>query len=236
MQIRTFHSILDRRNEASAYILGFWVADGNICLSTSKSRSRKQKVFAITNTDYQIMNDMAELFKKNLIKRPGRTLREKEFFVLRVKSDRLFDICYELSKSTNKTTGTILEPSIPKTHFNHFVRGFFDGDGSIFIKRYQNRHNKITEALTTNFSSGNQTNVLDVILKMIQSRVPELNGKARSGKTCRQVVFGQYDSMLLCEWMYRGATVYMKRKKDIWDSADKERLARSKKFRAKPKG
>jgi len=36
--------------------------------------------------------------------------------------------------------------------------------------------------------------------------------------------------MLLCEWIYKDATIFMERKKAIWDSCDKERLARSKKW------
>jgi len=48
--------------------------------------------------------------------------------------------------------------------------------------------------------------------------------------TGRRLIFNQYDSMLLCEWIYKDATIFMERKKAIWDSCDKERLARSKKW------
>jgi len=49
-------------------------------------------------------------------------------------------------------------------------------------------------------------------------------------KGIRVIRFNQYDSMLLCDWMYEDATFYMKRKKDIWDGMDKERLKNSKKY------
>jgi hypothetical protein len=48
-----------------------------------------------------------------------------------------------------------------------------------------------------------------------------------TGKRNKVFRFQQYDSMLLCEWMYENSTLYMKRKKDIWDQADKVKLRNS---------
>jgi hypothetical protein len=36
--------------------------------------------------------------------------------------------------------------------------------------------------------------------------------------------------MLLCEWMYKDATIFMERKKKIWDDFDKEKLRNSIKY------
>jgi hypothetical protein len=36
--------------------------------------------------------------------------------------------------------------------------------------------------------------------------------------------------MLLCEWMYKDASIFMKRKKIIWDNFDKNKLINSRKY------
>ena len=45
-----------------------------------------------------------------------------------------------------------------------------------------------------------------------------------------KLTYGQYDTMLLCEWMYKDATIFMERKKKIWDDFDKDKLKNSVKY------
>lgn len=221
---RTYHTILDRNDEISAYILGLWMADGNIFLSWSKGRVRKQKVFCITNTDKQIMDRLGELFGKRPTVRPGKGM-DKDCYALRVKSDRLFDVCYAITRSTSKSDKSVNLPDLPTDLIRHFVRGFFDGDGSINFKTYQNRHGKRTSALQTSFTAGLMTG--DFLLRLrnlIMSQVSVNSKKVHVGKTNKKLIFNQYDSMLLCQWMYEGASIFMERKHRVWASSDVDRI------------
>ncbi|KKK55103.1 hypothetical protein LCGC14_3077940, partial [marine sediment metagenome] len=229
-KIRTYHDLLDHGNETSAYLFGLWLADGNIFLSTSRGGRRVQKSFAIINTDVQLMRMIGKLFGKKPCQRWDGNPKHKPCFTLKVKSDRLFDVCYSHTGSTPKSDQSLSVPDISKELFHHFVRGFFDGDGSIGFKRYRNRHGKPVSALTTSFSAGLATgDFLERLRDRIRLHTPVGLKKVNTGKTSRKLVFNQYDSMLLCEWMYRNATLFMARKKAVWDSADKERLTKSRK-------
>jgi len=221
-EIRT---IFDQWTEISAYIFGFWLADGNIVLN--KSHNKLYKCFCLFNTDLQIMEVFADILKTKIDTYTKLSSNHKICYKIRIYSDNMFDFCYNFTQSTNKSDKEIPFPEIPKEVFQHFVRGFFDGDGSIHVKHYKTRHGKIIEALQTSFTAGKDTGDFLQHLKEQLRLFISVGDKKITGKTNRHLAFNQYDSMLLCEWMYRDATIFMKRKKDIWDSIDKERLKKS---------
>ena len=154
---RTYHDILNRNNEESAYVLGLWMADGSISFSTSRGGKRTQKSFSIYNTDEQLIRMIGRLFSKEPTKRWNGNPKHKPCFRIRVKSDRLFDTCYSVTGSTSKSNKPIPIPDVSDELFHHFVRGFFDGDGSIYFKTYKNRHGKTTTELGTSFTAGKDT-------------------------------------------------------------------------------
>jgi hypothetical protein len=219
--------LFDTWTEQSAYIFGFWFADGSIYLE--KRGKQYYKRFAICNTDEQIIKRIANILKGSLslyVKKGGNC---KPCYYFRKYSEQLFDFCYNITGTTQKSKQSNL-PNIPASVFRHFVRGFFDGDGSIHLTTYKNRHKKETTELRTSFTAGNDTG--DFLIKLrdaIRAYIPI--GKRKSvGKKTKKIAFGQYDSALLCEWMYDGATIFMKRKRDIWDSSDKKKLLESKRY------
>jgi len=221
------HNIFDKWTEQSAYLLGFWYADGHI--EAYAKRGKRYKRFGIDNTNKQIMVDIGQLLDRSPLFRAKKNPKWKDQYRIVFHSEKLFDYCYKIIGTTQKSKqGNI--PIVPKKFFRHFVRGFFDGDGSIHITTYKNRHNKDTSELRTSFSAGNDTkDMLEKLRDMIREHIPIGKRKA-VGKISRKIAFGQYDSALLCEWMYRDATIFIERKKAIWDMADKTKLLGSKKF------
>ena len=232
MKNRTYiinHSLFDNLNEQSAYILGFWLADGNIALSKNPHGQSYSKRFALYNTDYQIMSELGLLIGHAPAKIKIQEKHHKQCYCIQVNSNQLFEYCYAITGTTDKSHANFALPTIPDELFNHFVRGFFDGDGSIHIAHYTTRHGKRISRLTTGFTAGNATNHL-LHLRDKLCTIIGVGNKQITGKDSKRLSYNQYDSMLLCEWMYNKATIYMERKKDIWDNADKERLLNSKKF------
>lgn len=213
-------------DENSAYVLGFWWADGGVHFSYKKQSVSKK--WAIYNTDEQIMLAIASLMRTNLTvtRRPNG----KHLWKIVLNSEELFDFCFELVGSVRKSYTPLNVPDIPDEFFHHFVRGYFDGDGSICFKTYKNRHGNQTSALTTSFTAGNGTGEFLQKLRDAIRRFIPVGQKQITGKQSKKLVFNQYDSMLLCEWMYQDATIFIDRKKAIWDSTDKQKLAGSKKY------
>jgi hypothetical protein len=206
--------IFDTWTEESAYILGFWFADGSIC--NESNGKHRYKRWVIDNTDEQIALGIAEIMDCPINIQAKN--RRKPCFRVRVRSDRLFDHCFSLVGSTKKSHTPLSFPDVPDAHLKHFVRGFFDGDGSIFLKSYVNRLDKPTSELQTSFSAASYTgNYLEELKQQIREQVPVKDKKIVRHRNMHKLTFCQKDSVYLCEWMYGGATIFMHRKHDVWE-------------------
>jgi len=220
--------IFKRWTEQSAYIYGLWFADGSIFLQ--KQNKKYYKRFDITNTDKQIMSKIAAIMNTKLYRYKRKDKPNWLIcYCIRLYSQELFDFCYKIT-GTNKSKHNLNLPNIPRKVFKHFIRGYFDGDGSIHHVTYNNRHGKQTIELRTSFTAGIDTgNLLEKLRDAIRTYIP-IGFRKVTGRKSHKIAFGQYDSALLCNWMYSNATIFMNRKKKIWDKSDKKRLLESKKF------
>lgn len=215
--------------EQSAYVLGFWWADGNIHFSRNRNQSVSKK-WAVYNTNRQILDDIAAAMGTEVTLQKKGTARTKPLWQIVLSSGELFDSCFRLTGTLRKSHVPLDVPDVPKAVFRHFVRGYFDGDGSIYWRTYRDRHGKTVRNLSTSFTAGRETgDFLERFRDAIRRHIP-VGKKKIVGKTNRKLIFHQYDSMLLCEWMYRDASFAIGTKRSTWEEADKERLEASKKF------
>jgi len=111
----------------------------------------------------------------------------------------------------------------------HFIRGFFDGDGSIHETSYKNRHGKISTNVRSYFCYG-----LEAVefLKCLKDELGNfgINGIiSKSGKTCR-LKLNQYNTYLLCKLIYDDSKIKMDRKFEIWENCDKDKMINSRKY------
>lgn len=106
-------------NQHKAYILGFIYADGSISKSNTLS-------FGLHKKDVEIL----EFIKKEL-KSEHPIKINKNYAHFRITCKKLGEDLKKLNIIQNKTYNTI---NLPYTgiYFKHFLRGFFDGDGSIY--------------------------------------------------------------------------------------------------------
>lgn len=91
----------------------------------------------------------------------------------------------------------------------HFIRGYFDGDGTIYI-------NSKSERLRTAFYGTH-----DFISSIQEYLIDELGftrKKVTDQKDARVsfISYAYKESLELCEWMYSEATIYLKRKHNIY--------------------
>jgi hypothetical protein len=226
------HNFFDKWTEQSAYIFGFWYADGSIYLD--KKENRSYKVFNICNTDKQIIYDISKVI--NIL--PSISMKDsklyKPTYYIDVYSNKFFDFCYSLVGTTDKTHSTNL-PKVPDLYLHHFIRGYFDGDGSIYIKKYKSRHGNPIFNLSSSFTASKESWVVlnelkNLLMKTIFTGNRKITIQSSELGTSTKLCFGQYDTMLLCEWMYKDATIFMERKKKIWDDFDKDKLKNSVKY------
>ena len=129
----------DGWSEDMAYVLGFMYADGSVGEYQKKDsdgrRKRTLPYSSITSKDVQILEDIAE--KMGLKTSPCPFERDgKTYFLLTTSCRWVFEKWLELGVIPRKTYEGMRIPDVPESELSHFVRGFFDGDGSRSVDGY----------------------------------------------------------------------------------------------------
>jgi len=191
--------------EEKSYWLGFLAADG--CISNNRSdMSMSQSIKDINTVEkfreaLEITNPMRHRFQK---------LNGKIFEKARL-SIRSKNLCKDLiNKGVVPRKTLILKPpkNIPDSLIHHWIRGYFDGDGSIFFIKVKNRKYKKVSIVGT----------LEV-MKFIQKKfngsgyIYDMRPRAR---VHRFRVNRQEDIKRFGLFIYKDATVFLKRKKLIF--------------------
>lgn len=102
-----------------AYILGFTYADGNIYKTTISWDLKEDKELLI-----RMNKEMGSNYPIS---------KQKASYRLRISNPVVVEDLRVLGIFPNKSK-TMVFPGIPNKYFSHFARGFFDGDGWVYIR------------------------------------------------------------------------------------------------------
>lgn len=190
--------------EEKAYWLGFMFADGYI---VNNENHYGQDDFGLTLAQDSI--DSIKKFKKSLnATNPIRYDNSK------TKGQKLVKLVCRSQKTVNdlidkgciKNKSLILKPpkKVPQQLINHFIRGFFDGDGSLM--KYQRSEKSIIYNL-------NFTTTYDMA-KWLQDtlKVGSIFPEKRRELTWYYSISGNQQVLQICHYMYDNATIWMDRK------------------------
>lgn len=204
-----FFSNID--TEVKAYWLGVLFADGNI----SKNNCGTGQIF-LTSKD----KDWLETFLKD-INSTGVLYKEihkkynKPIWKVHITSDKLYtDLC-NLGCIPKKSL-IIQFPNISLKLIPHFIRGYFDGDGTIGVYHYIKESNCVT--LKSSICSGSEK-FLEELAKYLPTKMKKLH--FYSGVF--QIRFSVKDTISFCNYIYNNSTRFLLRKKKIIDNYLKER-------------
>jgi len=113
-----------------SYILGYIVADG--CITVSKDRKNRPFTLNITSIDLKHLYLLKEtLESEHKISKKSQKINTNGY-QLQIRNPILTKDLMSLGIFPRKTYN--LKPiEVPEKYFSHFVRGFFDGDGSVYI-------------------------------------------------------------------------------------------------------
>lgn len=195
-----FENIFEELDEYSCYWGGFLAADGNV---DSKNRIRLMLKY----------DDIGHLEKFKELLGSTHTIATNtnkynrcsfEFTHKKIREDleRNFNIV------PNKTDKLLFPNHLSTEQLRHYIRGYFDGDGSI-CESFSNK-NSITATLYTTFASGCKE-YADVLFKFLQETL-QLRGNNQDYITKSQLKFNTNDSIVLLNWMYSDCNVYLDRK------------------------
>jgi len=212
--------------EDKAYFLGFLYADGCVEEKKSNTTIKYRVTLKLVEKDACIIEE----FKKYLnfegnINTTTRSKSAKAFWncdkSLSIRSPKLGKDLIDKGCMVAKTH--ILKfptkNQVPKHLQHHFIRGYFDGDGSVFISNEKHWRNKKvypiihSRFIGTSDMMNNITNILSLPNTVIKQPKSLKNSniftiEIKRNPRCKS----------LYKYLYKDSTIFLKRKKDIFDS------------------
>lgn len=190
--------------EEKAYWLGFIAADGNIakdfsCCSIELKQSDFEHLqkFAKCFDDYYVVKKCARKYPSAKIQITCK------------------QCCYDLQQygiTPNKSlTLQVVTDKIPHDLQIHYIRGYFDGDGSIFCTHPNRISGYSYDEWGCNFVGAKHT------LQFIQNYFHLSNKIRRKGKCFELDINGILPAYDILSLMYKNASIYLERKKAKYD-------------------
>jgi len=192
--------------EEKTYVLGWFFSDG--CVD-NKGKMRIQ----IQKDDEEILYKIKELMKYEgpiyEVPPPKNFPNRKAQVCLCINRKSLADKLIQLGCLPNKSSlsfdrklGTIIEE---EEDFRHFVRGIFDGDGSINIKKDKYLNISIT-------GSVNLINSICGYCIHVLGLHPNIYFKNKDDLYCQMQISMTEDAIKFCIWIYSNANYMLERK------------------------
>lgn len=198
--------------EEKAYWLGFMFADGYI-VDYSKKYGEDKFGITLHSKDKKTL----EQFKKSIkstnpitdVSSNGRQLHR-----IIMSSQKTVDDL--ISHGCVKQKSLILKPPIgvPQELVHHFIRGYFDGDGSIFWNKgaFERRDTWNTPSYSINITSTKE--MIEWLIDQIG--FGNIQKEERRTKTWYYVQSGNKKVKQFCDYIYKDATIFMERKYQLY--------------------
>jgi len=235
--LHSYFDIID--TEEKAYFLGLIYADGSIIEQSNKDGKYRQKqlALALQEEDRYLLDCLCANIKPkkkvSVVHTPNMKAKNwKRRAVFKVSSDQICENLIKLGCLQRKSEVGMTYPHVAENLNRHFIRGFFDGDGCIYVAEVKNRYKRVKDYKISNpFKQklrkriqliSTSKSFLESCLYNVQKEV-KLKGKIhwRAVKkklvTYKMSIEHQEDVKALCNYLYKDATVYMTRKKQKFD-------------------
>ena len=191
--------------EEKAYWLGFMYADGYI---VNNENRYGEDDFGLSLAEDSI--DSIEKFKKSIkatnpiLYDDSKGIGQRQVKIVCCSQKTVDDL---IDKGVLKNKSLILKPptKIPQELIRHFIRGFFDGDGSLI--RYQNK-NCAYIAFGINFTTTYEMAIWLQSIVQMGSVFPEKRREA----TWYFSFGGNQQVLKFCHYMYDNASIWMDKK------------------------
>lgn len=135
-----------------AYVLGYLYADGSL----EDASYLRGKYVRVSSTDKQTIIKIRRWLKSKhtIVSQRSTWKNGKTRYLLRIGSHKVYDTLTRLGLYPNKSL-TVRLPAIPSPYLSHFVRGYFDGDGCVYVYKTRGRNRSlVARKLVVIFTSG----------------------------------------------------------------------------------
>ncbi len=196
-----------------AYILGFMYADGNI------THTKKGNCYiAIYTADKNLLKNMMFCFKaEHKLSQRGNVYR------VQIGSTVWFEDLGRLGLFPGKTKRMKL-PAVPKEYFGDFVRGYFDGDGNVWVGLVHKERKTALQTIQVAFTSGSAQYLKSFHDVLVKQGIVGGSLYVSKKKQFTRLAFSVKDALKIYEIMYNCPhKLYLKRKKTVFEQFMKMR-------------
>ena len=186
-------------SEVKAYFLGYLYADGY------NDEKRNKVVFGQAEKDKESVQKFKDALNAthpiSVEKRKGN---RQSFYKITI-SSKYFSQALKNQGCQNAKTFNLTFPDLAPELVNHFIRGYFDGDGSIWFTAEGKPRMSIT---------GLDTFLLDLQKVLVQECNVNLTKLAcRRNNTIKEIRYGGVNNIKkISDYLYKDATIYLERK------------------------
>lgn len=186
----------------TAYVYGLFCADGSLVKNRFK--------ISLNAIDFELLEDV-----KWIMKYTGPLYFEKNMTTLSVVRSALASDLRNLGIMKNKTFTLRFPDIIPRGLMNHFIRGYFDGDGSIFKT---SATQKWVFSVTSNvwFLNGLKSFLEESCPMFSCSIFPYQN---RNPNIANLVASSKQSIIAIQEYLYKDCTICLDRKRTLFTAA-----------------
>lgn len=214
-----------------AYILGFIAADGCILNSTfSDGKTKNLLRINLQATDAELLEKIKdELNYKGDLTYFKAKLKDKEFDTvsLAINSKIIIEDLKKLGITERKSKTISMPPDIPEEYELDFIRGYFDGDGSIGGQYPTNSRGTKTKKLQIRFRifSGSKT-ILEQFNKIFVKHGLKSKSVNKHGKSLYEILYSTNESILIYDLLYKDKNaMFLKRKQQKFSELISKRLS-----------
>jgi hypothetical protein len=213
--------------EEKAYFLGLMYADGYVC---DRDKS-KYFVLSLQIADIHILEDFKKALntdsKIRIIKKDNPKLSDTA--ILQLNGDGMVKDLINLGcfQAKSKILKFPREEQVPNELISHFIRGYFDGDGSIWngkrkvmkVKEKESFRYRIIHNVKFNITGATDfiTSLQNILIENLGFKKNKLNDSKKLGYCIQLEYSGRGQAEIFYNYLYENATVFFKRKKDKFE-------------------
>lgn len=195
--------------EESAYFLGFLYADGCVQMDDT----RYQTTLKLKSNDQYILEKFRDIMSPSSpIKITKNKNSPNEYSYFRINQKEVCEQLVSHGCMPNKSLILEFPKTVPKELIRHFLRGYSDGDGTIYKNKFKNKKtiNTIWKIVSTKQFCQHVAKFLkeEVGIKCSQS----LSRPQANKITTTLSVGGNLQVRKILDWLYQDATIYLPRK------------------------
>jgi hypothetical protein len=210
-----------------AYVLGVIYTDGNLTPGSLRDPSSKTTLLVPRVTVYQkepeLLKKILSLQESNskLLFRKKRVIKSKkgdkkdivagEIYYFHIHGDKIYDDLVALGLFPNKSL-KLQFPQVPSNCIRHFIRGCWDGDGSIYVENSTNKK-------AASFVSGSKKFIAGLLAELEKLGMPKRTIHENKGKNISyyfRFTGDQCDKLFHILYDDVPSTQYLERKHNIF--------------------